>query len=342
MDNFCAKDIKLVPITESATITKISDKEYFSSSYADFISNSKLGLINPAQGGSWDKFNGGFGNNIITSDSLIIGSAVHEQILQPELFAMCEDFDRPTSKLGYVADLCYEKSFEGEMVSDEVLSLMAQKCDYYKGDISKFKKFKQTIADYIKNRWEYEQKLPADVEGIYLHSKQLPTVKGCIDSLNNNPIVCDLLHPTDLAGQPLPSYNEHAIMMNLIAEFPDGSQEVLKLKAKLDNFTFDAFTGQVVINDVKTTSRFCADFKDGFNQFHYYREFGMYGLLLLNLLKNQEKSISNLTGNCLVVETTTSAHDSSVFQVTPEMFAKGLKEASYLLKLIAYYRHTGE
>lgn len=42
-------DIKLSPELESVRREKISDQEYFSQEYSDYISNSRLKLINPEQ-----------------------------------------------------------------------------------------------------------------------------------------------------------------------------------------------------------------------------------------------------------------------------------------------------
>ena len=42
-------DIKLSTVLESVYRSKISDAEYFSSSYSNYISNSRLKYINPEQ-----------------------------------------------------------------------------------------------------------------------------------------------------------------------------------------------------------------------------------------------------------------------------------------------------
>lgn len=43
-------EIKIIPST--FTLIKISDEEYFSAEYKDYISNSRLSLIDPIEGGS--------------------------------------------------------------------------------------------------------------------------------------------------------------------------------------------------------------------------------------------------------------------------------------------------
>ena len=41
------KDIKLRPLIETLKLEKISDAVYFSTKYSGYVSNSRLGLINP-------------------------------------------------------------------------------------------------------------------------------------------------------------------------------------------------------------------------------------------------------------------------------------------------------
>ena len=78
---------------------------YFSEKYRNYVSNSRLGLINPQQDGSPEKFFEGF--KMGYSSSLEIGSAVHELVLQPDLFVLQENTQKPTAKLGAMADRLY-------------------------------------------------------------------------------------------------------------------------------------------------------------------------------------------------------------------------------------------
>ena len=42
----------MTPLLDTIKLLDISDEEYFGSGYAEYISNSRLKLINPDQGGS--------------------------------------------------------------------------------------------------------------------------------------------------------------------------------------------------------------------------------------------------------------------------------------------------
>ena len=88
------KDIKLTPLLDTLRLEKISDKVYFSEKYSNYVSNSRLGLLNPRQDGNPDKFFSGL--KFTTSQALALGSAVHELVLQPDSFELSEDVGKPT------------------------------------------------------------------------------------------------------------------------------------------------------------------------------------------------------------------------------------------------------
>jgi hypothetical protein len=118
-------DIKIVPLLDTLRLQKISDEVYFSEKYRNYVSNSRLGLINPQQDGSPEKFFEGF--KMGYSSSLEIGSAVHELVLQPDLFVLQENTQKPTAKLGAMADRLYpvyDKT--GKVTKEDVIEETAE------------------------------------------------------------------------------------------------------------------------------------------------------------------------------------------------------------------------
>ena len=109
------QDIKLTPLLDTLYLEDISDEEYFSKKFSNYISNSRLSLINPEQEGTPDKFFNSKFNNF--SESLVLGSLVHCMALQPESYTICNSADRPSGKAGQIADLTYKKT--GEVPTDE-------------------------------------------------------------------------------------------------------------------------------------------------------------------------------------------------------------------------------
>ena len=90
-------DVRLIPLLHTVKRLKISDEEYFSEKYKDYISNSRLKYINPEQGGSPLKYKDGIPQE--TTRSLQLGSAIHEVFLQPESFSLEEDLERPSASM---------------------------------------------------------------------------------------------------------------------------------------------------------------------------------------------------------------------------------------------------
>ena len=67
------KNIKFEPLLDTLRLQKISDEEYFSEKYAEFISNSRLKYINPKQEGDIAQFLGGLKANRLFIPSLPLG-----------------------------------------------------------------------------------------------------------------------------------------------------------------------------------------------------------------------------------------------------------------------------
>lgn len=214
------KDIKLRPLLDTLRLEKISDKVYFSEQYSGYVSNSRLGLINPRQDGNPDKFFTGFKNTF--SSALELGSAVHELVLQPDSFELSEDIGKPTAKLGAMANELYPVFLKGEVTFDDVKKA-SDKVEYYKGKLTKelAKSVIEASTNYWKNRQLKEFDLTQDKEIIYLDNKSLEIVKSCVSALNSNKQVQKLLHPEGITKTPI-SENEQAILLDVEATCPNG------------------------------------------------------------------------------------------------------------------------
>lgn len=335
--------IKITPLIDTLHLEDIDDKVYFGKKYSDYISNSRMSLINPAQGGTPATYFEGLKKNNKVSSSLKFGSAVHATCLQPESFYVCDEVDEPTAKVGMMADLLYNPHNKGEMPNDDEIRRAAEQVDYYKGlpTTNQIAKVKEAIKPYFKERSKFEKNTTDERTPIYLDPKSRDRLSEVMASLNNNKAIQDLLHPLGLDGNPLMSENEKTILLNILVTLPEQEPIELKLKAKLDNYTIDPVTNIITINDVKTTGKLCSEFDNAVKSFHYYREIAFYSWLL-SLCSNKFFEMENPTikGNFLVVETIPS-YWSAVVPMKPNWFAAGIKEFSTLIKMIAYYTVNG-
>ena len=321
-------------------LQKISDEVYFSERYANYISNSRLSLINPEQDNNPKAFFEGLSKHSKYSDALLLGSALHELVLQPELFELVQSVDRPTSKAGFMADELYNQ-FKGENPTDEAIIAASDKIDYYKGKMNdkRITELREKCNNYWKTRAEYEKATSFSKTPIYLDPRNRERVQQCVYALGQNKKIQDLLTPTGILDTPV-SENEQAILLDVRVEVPNCNPFILRLKSKLDNYTIDKETNTIVINDVKTIGKILSYFDDNFNKFHYYRELAIYSWLLsLCAKKFYNMEDCTIKSNCLVVSTIPDYY-TKVYEVTKKDFIKGWEEFKNLLRLVAQYVST--
>ena len=332
------RNVKLIPLLDTIQLIEMSDEEYFSDKWAGYISNSKLALINPDQDGSPQIYKEGLSKHPKYSDSLVFGSAVHELVLQPGEFKVADNVDRPTAKMGAMADELYRTFLSNKgVVSDDDIIAASNKIDYYKGkmDSIKIENVKDKCINYWWDRrdWESEHN-NSEIEPIYLDPKSREKLQLCLASVEANIEVQDLLHPKGVFEEPI-SMNEAALFMDVKAEH-EGKETILKLKGKLDNFTIDIETNEVVLNDLKTTGHWLIDFGDSFKKYHYNRQMAMYAWMLRSYVEKQYNiKPSSLMANMLLV-CTVPDYRAGVFRVTNGEIRKGFLEFKDLLQRVAY------
>ena len=326
-------EIKLTPLLDTLQLVKISDAEYFSPKYGEYVSNSRLGLLNPRQGGSPESFFTGFKDEGFIS-SLVIGSAVHELVLQNESFELAPALGKPTAKMGAMADELYPVWLKHPIRTSDITEA-SNKINYYKGKLTpdRIKQVNEQCIPY----WKARKKLVSNSnkELIYLDDKSRDTVYNCVEALTNNPQVQELLHPSGLIDAPI-SLNENALLLDVQAECPNGKTFIIHLKAKLDNFTIDLESDTVVVNDVKTIGKVVSEIDSNISKYHYSRELAMY-LFLLRLYVIKEYGIENPTmkANYLVVSTVPQYYTKVRAMTKKECYA-GLHEFRTLLRYAAY------
>lgn len=265
--------IVVEPLLDTIQLLDISDEEYFGNGYTDYISNSRLKLINPDEGGNPEIYKEGLRIHNKYSDSLYFGSAVHQMILQPEEFHIAEEVNRPTAKAGFMADELYPYFIKnGAVMVDEIIAA-SDKIGYYKDklDDNKIDALRIKCEDYFQQRKNYENQELTSTP-IYLDQTSRFKLKECLDSVKKNKHIQSLLHPKDFFEAPI-VMNEVTLLMD-VAVTIDDNLVILNLKAKLDNFTFDKNDLTLNLNDLKTTGHYLTKFEESFYKYHYHRQMG--------------------------------------------------------------------
>ena len=332
------KDVKIKPILESLKLEDISDEIYFSEKYSDYVSNSRLSYINPEQEGSPEKY---FNERpSLYLDSLVLGSAVHSMILQPESYFIVEGVNRPTAKAGFMADTLYKF---GKLPTDEEIIAASDKIDYYKGKMNskKIQDLKDKCSTYWRTRALWEEQNPANTKiPIFLDEKKRDAVAGMMRTYEGYTEFHKLLKPEGILESPICG-NEKTILLDVEANVEGKEPIILRLKSKLDNYTISTEENIIVVNDLKTSSKPINMFKGAFNKYHYYRELGMY-MWLLSLCAKQFYNLDKpkMEANCLVMETFPD-YNGCVYPLTNKDLQRGFNEFKTLLKLVAYYKFNG-
>lgn len=329
-------DIKITPLIDTLYLQKISDEEYFSEKFSNYISNSRLGYINPKQDGSPEKFFEGF--KPIYSSSLDIGSAVHGMCLQKEAFNIVDSVDKPTGKMGVMAEELF-KTWKGSIPTADDIREVAKKIDYYGGKLSdkRVEEVKEKCKDFwIKKNRHLRTRGDDSRVDLYLDPKSRETAYNCIRAIENSKQIQDILHPTsDLEGISPISENEQAIILNIQVDIPNTQSFILRLKAKLDNYVIDTLNNSIQVNDIKTLGRIVSEMEMNIEKYHYNRELSFYSWLLsLVASKFYNMSDPTISANYLVVSTIPQYY-TKVLPMTKKMFIEGWNEIRYLLRLIA-------
>ena len=331
IDNELIKQVKITPILETLQLEDISDEEYFSEHFKNYISNSRLGVLK--KDGAKAFFEG---IPQVYNSSFETGSLIHTMCLQPEDYEVIEGVYKPTAKAGLMADALYKA--DGTIPTDDEIKSMSYIIGYYKDKLTsnRLKEFRDKAESYWRDRFIYETNNPfkeGDKKRIYTDERNFELLNNCLNTLNENKDIQNLLHPTGVLDTPITG-NEKTILLDIQMEIPGYEPKVYKLKAKLDNFSIDKEENIITVNDLKTTSRPAVQFDPEY--FSYQREIAFYSWLI-KLCAKKFYNVENATtkGNFLVVSTIPE-YNTLVYPMTSKLFMSGWKEALFLLKTVAY------
>ena len=238
--------------------------------------------------------------------------------------------------MGGMADELYNIFCQRNVTDSDIIEA-SNKIDYYKGKMTsdRIKEVYIKCTPYWENRSKYELNLLETKEVRYLDYQMLEKAKSCIESLQSNKQVMDLLHPKGLFDDPI-SECEQAILLDVKAIMPNGQEIILHLKAKLDNYTIDIESNIIKVNDLKTHGQMLNTFDDAKVKYHYSREIAFY-MYLLNLIAQHKYNMVNpkKQANYLVVSTMPNFY-SKVVPITIDEIRYGFHELQKLLRYSAY------
>lgn len=323
-------EIEIIP--ESLQLIKMTDEEYFSEKYKDYVSNSRLGHLDPDNDGSIEKYLAGFVEKF--SESFELGSAIHCSVLQPDEYVISK-YNKPTGKLGVFVDNVFKLRNEGYTIHSAIEKAKVDS-DYYANSLSE-KRLKTAIKsslEYYLNRVKKDEYYPGK-KIIYISAPMNEKFNLILESLNKNKRILKKLNPETIII-PAESFNEYAILCEIKVTL-DGEEIIIKVKAKLDNFTINHETKEITLNDLKTTGKYVKYFMEETGSFYiykYYRQMGMYLWLLNAYLKHTYNYKYKLATNMLLVETIPN-FDTKICKVNGGHINRGLADFKKLITILA-------
>lgn len=314
-------NIKIKFLFDQCQTLDISDEEYFSDKYKDYISNSSLAYINPEQnGGPYEYMTR---KSITGNTSLDVGSVIHMDVLQ-DIKANVLYIDKPKgAKISLTVDRVVEEIKKGSSKEDAFRAVF-DLGDYYA----------KNYEIFYRNVAEYDRYIESKLEGKYdyiLTKEDCNNINNCISALADHKNT--LLRPKDLEY-----YNELTIICPIEISFTDSDVvKTLYFKCKIDNFTVDDKKRKLVLNDLKTTYRRMEDFHMSIDHYHYYRQMALY----LYVLSNSSERYKNyqLQANILAVSTTD--YSTGIFRFSQEDIKKGSYEFINLIKRVGFHETFG-
>lgn len=340
---------KVEIIKDSIKRLVISDEEYFSDVYKDYISNSRLKLINPKEGGSPELYLKGLTSGY--NSSLEFGSAVHSIILQPESYFICNYTSKPNGKLGYFIErVCYYRKLKYTI--ENAILRASSDADYYKGSFTRTR-LRNALKTGLKYYLDLYYNRFNSVEGkerIILSSSMYWEVLQCLNEYSRSLLYSEL-HSTNITDTKIHN-NEEAILLNLKVILHDSSVVILPFKLKIDNYSVDDDYDIITLNDLKTTShdvqyfmgakRFNEEtnklegFLGSFQKFHYCRQLAAYLLVLQALYGEKYKYKVNI-----LAITSKYPYNTRVCPISNAYIQKGLVEFKDLICRVAFYTKFG-
>ena len=323
--------VKLKPILSSVQRLDVPDEIYFGPQYKHYISNSRLKLIDPTCNGSPSAYKTGFTGK--TTGSLSLGSNIHMLYLQPEEFELVTDVTLPNGKLGLACEKAIKHYKKGGKIKESIIK-GCKDADYYANSLteSKIRHVLRTCVPYYYKLKDLEDNM------LVASERDLKTIVTCLENLKACKEATKLIHPTDMFGDPIDSFNEDTILIDYKCTYGDKSC-ILKFKMKADNWTIDKEDKVLTLNDLKTTGHHLEMFmcKGGsFEKFAYRRQLSAYSeCLRLYCKKAYGVTIKDWTfsTNIIAVETI-GENRAGVFKIYPNQLKKGREEFYDLMKRV--------
>lgn len=305
-------------------MAKLIEHPYYNSSE---ISNSKLAIINPEQGGSpklWQMVNA---NMMEKKESLSLerGKLVHLFQLQPDEFKVA-DVTKPTPGVERVIShlAATRQQFNAKNLVASARAVGYQN-NYTPATLEKQLNTKD-------NEKYYEYLIESD-QYIFISHIEKHVIDNALTSIKNHPFANHLMNSNEW---------DFDMVENEIDLYAMDKTGRFKLKGLLDRLLIKHHEKRIIIPDLKTTSKAVDQFPEYFRLYHYYRQFAFYNHLVRH-------NFADLIDKGYVIENYSvvtnispgGLFETRVFMPNSDWLEFGDQEIKNLLERVAYHEDNG-
>ncbi|NBP03398.1 MAG: hypothetical protein EBU90_25580 [Proteobacteria bacterium] len=286
------------------------------------ISNSSLSLINPEQGGSPKLFLSYLEGTIQKtppSPSLENGSLLHLYVENPNEFVVSEVVKPNESLCNVVAQYFAIKDSHLADGMDTILLKAARLASYY----NNYKD--DTLLNTLKKSsiYEYIAELELNEGKQFMTKEQKEVIEGCIEALNSHAACAKYLFQ-EWNGCEI--FHEYEIYFDYLD---------VHCKARLDRLIVNHKDKQVILVDLKTTSKRAQFFPDSFEFWKYYRQMAFYKYAL-------SKEFPRYSFSCYMPVVDTQYFTRHCYKISESQIDKGDIECLSLLNRVKWHMENNQ
>jgi hypothetical protein len=292
------------------------------------LSNSAMGRLNPAQGGSLKKYQLWLEEDKERKELKYFerGRLLHTAILEPELYKV-EDIERPSDTICTLVESVFEEfgavravlpdplNLDHKMLYLQVFNNIQKRAE----ELNYGQKWKpDTVFEKVRKEGsEYLEFLRSASDKLVITKKDKEIIDGCYFALQKHPEAQRMLFQEE-------SNKEYEIYETF---------EDVQMKSKLDIHKVD--DNVITVRELKSTSMPVTLFPFSFTKFRYYRQSAVYGrMAAMEYYRLYNKPAARVVHEYIVVEMS-PPHEVMVYTIHPDWIAYGAREME---KIVDYYK----
>jgi len=261
-----------------------------------------------------------------------VGSAVHCKVLEPKEFNdrfIIMNIETPSPMYeAYIKALIRTRPAEaGDMISQMQLSSWIINAHAESGFKWSSDKVWENFNNDPKLKGYYDILLKAEGK-VVLSESDGKAIDACVEGIKSHAKASELLY-----GHLLSTTNNEQEVIWRHPKFPK-----FKMKSIFDRLIVNTAKKQVILVDIKSTSKSVYDFKYSYKTYKYYRQMALYRQAVIWYLQDQKLNPSEWTINVYMVVTQTNGYGTTaVYEVCEKDLLLGEQEAELLLNRMTFH-----